>query len=132
GVDDVVAMIRARLRRQQRRQVEPVGSECRNVVDDGCRGVQVEGRPHLQPVRGAGNAHGVAPARDAATEWSPAGDSSKARNTTTDLPATESVDPASKGAASVPTPAVSMTTSQRAANSSAGSTHSVASGSALK
>ena len=99
GVDDVVAVVGAGRRLQDRRQVRPVDAEVVHVAGDGGRGIQVERRPHLQPIgRGGGAAavvaHGqcgssvcgagertmsmgtVRAASDAATEWSTSGLSS--------------------------------------------------------
>ncbi len=54
-VDDVVAVRGARGRLQDRRQVRPVDPERGEVVGDGCRGIQIELRPHLQAIRRAGS-----------------------------------------------------------------------------
>ncbi len=53
-VDDVVAVRGARGRLQDRRHVRPVDPERGEVVGHGCRGIQIELRPHLQAIRRAG------------------------------------------------------------------------------
>ena len=98
-VDDVVAVVGAGGRLQDRRQVCPVDAEIAQVVGDGGGGIQVERRTHLQTVGGCGKTaavgdHGqcgssvcgagertmsigtVSAASDAATEWSTSGLSS--------------------------------------------------------
>ena len=58
-IDDVVAMVRPWLGRQQRRDVDPVGSEIVEVGDRVRGAVEVERRGDLQPVGGDGPGGGV-------------------------------------------------------------------------
>ena len=49
-IDDVIPVIRSGLGLQQRREVDPVGTEIANIVDRCCGGIQVEGRGDLQSI----------------------------------------------------------------------------------
>jgi len=56
-IDDVVAVVRALLRSEQRGEVDPVGTEFVDVIEYGGRLVQVEGGGDLQAIGRSGDAH---------------------------------------------------------------------------